>query len=105
MLGVLLDAGVLILLLKTMTDEDIGFGLAIGIAVVAAIVAMVVALVAIPAVGAIVGLILAGAVAAICVGVAVSALFGVDIMRAFLIGAIFMVAHIGIGLGVQYLIS
>ncbi len=41
----------------------------------------------------------AAIIAAALLGIAVSALFGLEIKRAFLIGGIFMLVHIGFGIG------
>jgi hypothetical protein len=49
------------------------------------------------------GIAVAAVIAAALLGVAVSALFGVEIKRPFLIGAIFMFVHIGVGIGFQWM--
>ncbi len=103
MLGIAIDALVLMVLLKTVTDEDIGFGLAILVAIVASIGTTVLALSLVSVMG-IAGIAIAALVAAALLAVAVSAMFGVEIKRSFLIGAIFMVVHISVGIGVQLML-
>ena len=100
MLGIALDAVVLMFLLKTVNDDDVGFGTAILVALAAAI--------ATPVLGFALGLVLgvAGAylavlIAAALLGVAVSALFDVEVKRAFIIGGIFMAVHIGFAVGIN----
>ena len=63
MLGLIIDAAVLILLLKTINDEDIGFGAAALIAIVAAIGTAVLAI-ALAMVMGIAGIIVAAVLAA-----------------------------------------
>jgi len=100
MLGIAIDALVLMVLLKTISDEDIGFGTSILVALVASIGTTVLAI-GLAAMMGIAGIAVAALIAAALLGVAVSLLFGVEIKRAFLIGAIFMVVHIGVGIGFQ----
>ena len=100
MLGIAIDALVLMVLLKTINDDDIGFGTSILVALVASIATTLLA-VGLAAVMGMVGIAVAAVIAAALLGVAVSALFGVEIKRSFLIGAIFMVVHIGVGIGFQ----
>lgn len=96
-LGVLIDAGVLVVLLQTISGEDIDFPTAVIVAVVAATGTTVLAI------G--LGIIVAGILGAAGLGIAVSALFGVEIRRSFLIGAVFMVVHIGVGVGFQLMLG
>jgi hypothetical protein len=100
MLGIAIDALVLMVLLKTVNDEDVGFGISIIVALVASIGTTILAI-GLAAVMGIAGIALAALIAAVLLGIAVSALFGVEIKRSFLIGAIFMVVHIGVGIGFQ----
>jgi hypothetical protein len=81
-----------------MSGESIGFGTAVIVALIAAVGAMALAYLLVPAIGA-GGLIVAGVLTAAALGVAVSAMFGVEIKRSFLIGALFMVIHIGVAIG------
>ena len=103
MLGIAIDALVLIVLLKTMSDEDLDFATAFFIALVAAIGTSALAFGIGTAMG-IAGIIVAAIVAAVLLGVAVSALYGVEIKRSFLIGVIFMIVHIGVGVGFQLML-
>ena len=100
MLGIVIDAGVLIVLLQVGSGQDIDFPTAFFVAIGAAIGTMVLAMGLVSAMG-IAGVFVAAIVAAAGLGVAVSALFGVEIKRSFLIGAIFMVVHIGVGVMFQ----
>ena len=100
MLGIAIDALVLMVLLKTISDEDIGFGTSILVALVASIGTTILAI-GLASMMGIAGIAVAALIAAALLGVAVSLLFGVEIKRAFLIGAIFMVVHIGVGIGFQ----
>ena len=97
MLGIAIDALVLMILLKAINDDDIGFGTSAVVALVASIGTTLLA-VGLTAVMGVAGIAVAGLIAAALLGVAVSALFGVEIKRSFLIGAIFMVIHIGVGI-------
>lgn len=100
MIGIAIDALVLMVLLKTMNDDDVGFGTSILVSIVASIGTGLLAF-GLGSVMGIAGVLLAAIIAAALLGVAVSALFGVEIKRSFLIGAIFMVVHIVIGVGFQ----
>ncbi len=104
MLGILIDAAVLMVLLKTVSDQDVDFVTAVIVAIVAAIGTTALAFGLVSMMG-IAGIIVAAIAAAAGLGIAVSALFGVEIKRSFLIGAIFMVVHIGVGVGFQLMLS
>ena len=104
MLGIAIDALVLMALLKAVNDEDIGFGISIVVALVTSIGTTVLAVGLVSVMG-IAGIAVAGIIAAALLGVAVSALFGVEIMRSFLIGFIFMVVHIGVGIGFRIMMQ
>lgn len=104
MCGIVIDSLVLIFLLKTINDDDVGFASAFFVAVGTAIGTSVLAF-ALGSIMGIAGVVVATVVAAALLGVAVSALFGVEIKRSFLIGAIFMVVHIGAGIGFQYMMA
>jgi hypothetical protein len=99
-LQIAIDALVLMVLLKAISDEDLDFRAAALIAVVAAIGTTALAFGLSLALG-MVGVILAAMIAAAALGVAVSALFGAEIKRSFLIGALFVIIHIGVNLGLQ----
>ncbi|MFN5299680.1 MAG: hypothetical protein ACK5HA_15350 [Planctomycetaceae bacterium] len=96
MLGIALDALVLMLLLKTVNDDEIGFGPAFGVALVASIGVTLLSNLLFPIIG-LSSILVAGLITASLLGLAVSSLFGVEIKRSVLIGAIFVVVHIGIG--------
>ncbi|MEM7455591.1 MAG: hypothetical protein AAF456_14655 [Planctomycetota bacterium] len=100
MLMILIDAVVLMVLLKMVSDDDIEFVTALVIGFVTAIATTALAM-ALGSFLGIAGLILAGVIAAVGLGIAVSSFFGVEIKRAMLIGLIFMIVHIGISLGIN----
>ena len=103
MIGLAIDAFVLMALLKAINDDDASFvgafllalGAAIGTALLAAGLAVVMGIA-----GIVVAALLAGAI----LGVAVSALYGVEIKRSFAIAGIFMVVHIGVGIGFELML-
>lgn len=97
MLGILLNACVLIALLKLMQDEDVGLGtaclMAIGISIGGAF--LVFGCVAVMGVaGIFVGLVLV----AVLVGIVVSALYGVELKRAFMIGGSYILINFAVSL-------
>ena len=104
MLVIAIDALVLMGLLKAINDDDIGFGTSAVVAFVASIgtIALAAFLVSVMGIG---GVLVAAIVAALLLGVAVSALFGVEIKRSMLIGFIFMVVHIGVQLGFNMMLA
>ena len=104
LLKISIDALVLIFLLKTISDEDIDFRTAFILALAAAIGTAVLAF-GLANVMGFAGIIVAVVVAAALLGAAVSTFFGVEIKRSFLIAVIFMVVHIGVGFGLQFLLS
>lgn len=97
---ILIDTLILVGLLKAINDEEIEFLTAALIALVTSIGTTALAVALVGAMG-IWGIVVAGVVAAAALGLAVSSLFGVEIKRSLLIGGIFMVAHIGISLGLN----
>ncbi|MCG8649082.1 MAG: hypothetical protein MI861_04580 [Pirellulales bacterium] len=104
MLGILIDAFVLIVLIKAINDDDAGLGMAVVISLVAAIGTGILAITLSSAFG-LTGTVAAGVAGAALVGVAVSMLFGIEIKRAMLIGLIFMLVHFGNGFLFSYLLS
>jgi hypothetical protein len=101
MLGILIDAAVMMVLLKTISGEDVGFGTAILLGLGTSIVTFLLALGLGLVLGIVAGIVVAGVIGAAGLGVVVSALFGVEIKRSFLIGALFMVVHIGVGVAFE----
>ncbi len=104
MLGIVLDTLILMALLKIINDDDIDFGTVLFVALGASIGAAVLVMVLSMVIG-IFGLFLGAAIAAGALGVALSALFGMEIKRAFLIGGLFMVARICVAFGLQLMFS
>ena len=104
MLSIAIVAIVLMILLKTFSDEDIGFGAAFVVSLVASIGTVVLANV-LAAVMGIYGVLLATVIAAILLGATVSLLYGVEIKRAMAIGGIFILAHIGVSIGFFFMFS
>ncbi|MFN0050792.1 MAG: hypothetical protein ACKV0T_01285 [Planctomycetales bacterium] len=98
MLGILIDAVVLIVLLNVISDEEMGLGKACLIAFVASVGTWLLAFGLGLALG-IAGVVIAASLAAGLLGVAVSAMFGVEIKRAMAIGGIFIVIHFAVGFG------
>jgi hypothetical protein len=105
MLQIAIDALALICLLKVISDEDIEFAPACGLSFVAAIITTVLAVLLVGSLGLLLGLVAAALMAATLFGVAVSAWYGVEIKRSFLIGVIFVVVHIGTAIGLQMAFS
>ena len=104
MLLLLIDAFALVCLLKAINEDDMGFGSAFIIALVAAIGTNLLAY-GLASVLGLAGVLLAAVIGAACVGVAVSAMLGVEIKRAFLIGGLFMVVHISVAIAFQMLLG
>ena len=103
MLGILIDAAVLIGLLKIINDDDVGLGTACIVALVASLGTAALAFGLVSVMG-ISGLFVASLLAAALLGVAVSAMFGVEIKRSFLIAGLFMLVHLAVGIGFQMLL-
>ena len=103
MIGIAIDAAVLIFLLQAINKDEIGFGTAFVVALVASVGTLLLVIGFASFMGA-AGLFVGAVVAAALLGIAVSALFGVEIKRSFLIAGIFMVVHIGVGLVFQALL-
>jgi hypothetical protein len=102
MLQILVDAAVLMALLKSLSGVEIGLGTAAVIALVASLGATFVAVGLILALG-FVGIILAAILVAVGLGIALSFFFGADLKRACLIGAIFTIVHVGVGFGLMWM--
>ena len=105
MLGIAIDAAILMLLLKVVNDDDdVGIGISLVVALVASVGTTLLAAALVVAMG-IAGLFVAVAIAAVLLGVAVSWLFDVEIKRAFLIAGLFILCHIGVFLSFQWMMS
>lgn len=100
MLGILIDAAVLVALIKAVNAQDVDFLTAIIIAVVASVGTGLVA-VGLGALMGVAGLVLAAIVGAVVVGFAVSVFVGMEFKRACLVGAIFVAVHLGVSFGSQ----
>jgi len=98
MIGIAIDAIVLIVLLKTIVDEEVGFLKACVISLVASIGTSVLAVV-LAAVMGIAGIVVAALIGAALLGVAVSAMFGAEMKRALAIGGVFTLIHVAVGVG------
>lgn len=99
-----IEAFILMGLLQMISKEEIGFGMAMLVGFGASLFTGIVGSVLITLLG-IFGLIPAAAIGAAGVGCAVSALYGIEIKRAFLIGAIFLVVHIVLGFTIELVFS
>ena len=93
MCGIIIDTLVLIAVLSAMEGEEVDFMSAFIIALVTSIVTGVIGIGLVMAIG-IAGVFIASLIGAIGVGIGVSAMFGVEIKKAILIGVIFAVARI-----------
>lgn len=100
MLMILIDAFVLMALLKLVSDEDIGFGTAVLVGLLAAlgVFSLVIAL---GMLLGLVGVLLAVVLGAAGLGVAISAMFGIEIKRSIAIGVIFLVLHVAISAAIS----
>ncbi len=104
MVLVLIDAVVLIFLLKIINDDDIGFGTAFVVALVASIGTSLLAFGLTSAMG-VLGIFVAAAIGALILGFAIAMLFGVELKRSALIGVIFIVVHLGAATGLHLMMS
>lgn len=95
MIGIAIDAAVLIALIKSISDDDVSWGFPILISVVASIGVSVLAMWMIPMMG-LWGLIIAANIVGLLVGVAVSALYGTEIKRSVTVGGIFVIVHLSV---------
>ncbi len=102
MLLLALDAFVLMVLLKTITDEEVEFWTAVLIALGTSIGTSVLATVLVEPMG-LLGVVLALLISTIILAIAVSRLCGVEIKRAIAIAGGFMLFHVGLQVG-MYLI-
>jgi hypothetical protein len=93
MIGIAIDALLVIVLLKTVSDREIGFWTAAGIGLVASTVATVLAIRLMSAVG-FAGIILAAPISGILLGMALVWCFGAKIKRACVVGTVFAVVHL-----------
>jgi len=95
MLVILVDAVVLMSLMKSINDQEVDLGTAVLVALGAAIGANILAAVLTPALG-LIGIFAATIAVAGLLGFAISALFGTEIKRSVLIGGVFAVVHVAI---------
>jgi hypothetical protein len=100
MIHILIDAAVLMCLLQVMSGEEIGYTTAALISVVVAVGTLLASTGLVAMIG-VAGVVVAAAAGALFLGILVSALWGLEIKRSFLIGALFMVAHIAVGLTIS----
>lgn len=98
MLVLLIEAAVLMALLKVVNDEDSGLLGAMGLALGGAIGTSI-AIGGCWSVMGLIGIPIGGAIAVGLLGVAISALYGIEIMRSFMIAGIFVVIDIAISVG------
>jgi hypothetical protein len=101
---ILIDAAVLVAMLKSITDDDISFGLACGLALGAAVaVAAGIYGLAQP-MGPLMALIVVANGVGIILGVLISALFGTPLKQSFMVAGVFVLVHIGLSIGVSHLL-
>lgn len=103
MLIVIIDAVVLIVLLHVIVGEELGLLKACVISLVASIGTSILAY-GLAMVLGIAGIVVAALIAAALLGVIVSAMFGAEMKRAMMIGGIFTVVHIAVGMAFAYLL-
>jgi hypothetical protein len=94
LLILIIDAAVLIGLLKAITDDDVGFGIAFVLALGTALGVGLLAMALNASLGPWWALIIAANVGGLLLGIAISALFGTEIKRSFFVGGIFVLVHI-----------
>ncbi|PHS18447.1 MAG: hypothetical protein COA78_02150 [Blastopirellula sp.] len=98
MLGILLNAVVLIVLVKVINeDDDLGLGTAAGLAIGTSIVSFV-AMLPFAAFGLIPAIIAGAFIGSLLLGIAISAFLGIEIKRSFIIAGLYMVISTGIGI-------
>ena len=93
-----IEAGILMVLLQSLNDNDVDFLPAAGFALFASIVTSVLSVALVAACGELLGLLLAGLAGAVVVGLAVALIFGGELKRSVMIGGIFVACHFGISL-------
>ncbi len=93
----IIDAAVLVFLVQALGDDTVEFLTAIIVALFASVGTAVM--------GSLIGDLLAALLGAAGVGVAVSALCGIEIKRSFLIGGLFLVIHIMASFGLRMLLG
>jgi hypothetical protein len=104
MLMILIDAAILIGLLAAFQEEELSFGFAAIMALVTSLVTFALAYVLFSAMG-LPGVYLALVIAAVLLGIALSALYGMEIKRAVMVACIFMVAHAVISYGLSSMMN
>ncbi len=104
MLLLLLDSVVLIALLKSFNDEEMGLLKACLTSLLFSILTAVLAILCAVALGP-VGLFIGLALSAGLIGLVISWMFGIDVQRSILIGVIFIGAHFGMSLALNALFS
>ena len=98
-LGTLIDAAILMVLIQIFSgDEEVSLLTTFIIALVSSVVTGILAMALVAAIG-FAGIVVAAAIAAVALGVVISAVFGLEINRSFAVAGIFMVAHIAVGIG------
>jgi hypothetical protein len=104
MLVIAIDAVVFMDLLKMINDDDVGFGTSILVALGASIGTSLLVFGLVYTLG-LWGLLLSALLAIGLLGVAVSAMFGVEIKRSFLIAGVFTVVHVAVSLGLSSMLQ
>lgn len=104
MLLLFLDAVVLIGLLKSFNDDEMGLLKACLTSLLFAILTAIITGLLVVAIG-LAGLFVGLAVSAGPIGLSISYMFGIDVQRSILIGAIFVAAHFGMSMALSALSS
>ncbi|HEY1067298.1 MAG TPA: hypothetical protein VGE52_14350 [Pirellulales bacterium] len=104
MIGILIEAVVLVVLIQAIAGIEVEIFSAVGISVLTSLIAYAAAVALIPTLG-LLGLLLASAIAAAVLAVVVSAFYGAEIKRAALVGAAFMGVHLALSFGLRLLFA
>jgi hypothetical protein len=104
MLMLLVDAVVLIVLLKAFNDDEISLLKAALTALLTSIGTLILVVAFVSFMGPW-GLIPAVTAAAVLLGLAISAMYGIDVKRSILIAGIFIAVHVVLSLGLQAVTS
>lgn len=104
MLMLLIDAVVLIVLLKAFNDEELSL-IKAGLTALLTSIGTLILVIALVSVMGPWGLLPAVTAAAVLLGLAISAMFGIDVKRSILIAGIFIAVHVVLSLGLQAMSS
>ena len=104
MLTILADGVIFMAVLKIVNNEEVDFLTSLAVGFVAALVAGLLAA-GLAAVMGIAGAVLALIIVGLLLGLAVSAMFGTEIKRSFLVGGLFILIHCAVTIGLELLLT